>query len=273
MEEQNGNKATDPKTSNATQPSANHDADMSGTNPIVMQDECGDSLWDAVLDQQPKDSLPPIDTHAKNYAELAFTTEVKKMQERLGSRASYARMEKNTYVDGLTENEMSFIAAQDSLYMATIGENGYPYIQHRGGPKGFLKVINANQVGFVDFSGNRQYISVGNLATNNKVAIIMVDYPARARLKIYAQAEIVELKNHDDIYALLDLGDYKFRPERMIVLHISAYDWNCPQHITPRYTAADLEHVFKSQADYINKLESDIETLKERLKAVSTNEK
>ncbi|RYY10927.1 MAG: pyridoxamine 5'-phosphate oxidase [Chitinophagaceae bacterium] len=209
---------------------------------------------------------------AKNYAEIAFTTEVKKMQEKLGSRASYARMEKNKYVDGLTENEVGFIAYQDSFYMATIGENGYPYIQHRGGSKGFMKVLNANQVGFIDFSGNRQFISVGNLATNNKVAIIMVDYPARTRLKMYARAEIVELKDNDDLYALLNLDEYNFRPERMILFHIDAYDWNCPQHITPRYTLADIEELFNSQADHIKNLEAELKALKEKLQNPGTTQ-
>ncbi len=199
---------------------------------------------------------------AKNYAAIAFSDEAKKIQERLGSRASYARMEKNTYVDGLTENEIKFIGSQDSFYMATIGENGYPYIQHRGGPKGFLKVLDANRVGFIDFSGNMQFVSVGNLATNNKVAIIMVDYPARTRLKIYAMATIVELKDDPALYALLGLDEYKFRPERMIVFHIEAYDWNCPQHITPRYTLEDIEEVFTSQRDHIAALEEEIKTLK-----------
>ena len=132
-------------------------------------------------------------------------------------------MEKNTYVDGLTENEVTFIGLQDSFYMATVGENGYPYIQHRGGPKGFVKVLDANQIGFIDFSGNKQFISVGNLVTNNKAAIIMVDYPARTRLKLYAQAKIVELGEDADLYALLELKEYKSRPERMIVLHVDAW--------------------------------------------------
>ena len=210
---------------------------------------------------------------AKNYAELAFTTEVKKLQDKFGSRASYARMEKNKYVDGLTENEVAFIASQDSFYMATIGENGYPYIQHRGGSKGFVKVLNANQVGFIDFSGNRQFISVGNLATNNKIAIIMVDYPARTRLKMYAQAEIVELKDNDELYALLNLGEYKFQPERMILLHIDAYDWNCPQHITPRYTLSDIEEFFNSQGEYIKTLEAEIEALKSQVQNAGKSEK
>jgi uncharacterized protein len=198
---------------------------------------------------------------AKNYGALAFTDTVKALQEKLGSRTSYARMERDTYVDGLTENEIDFIAGRDSFYMASFGENGYPYIQHRGGPKGFVKVLDPKRIGCMDFRGNMQYISVGNIATNNNVSLIMVDYPARARLKIYARASVIELTDDPDLYRLLDLDEYKFRPERMMLFDIEAYDWNCPQYITPRYTLEDIEAAFASQRDEITKLEAEIERL------------
>lgn len=204
---------------------------------------------------------------AKNFATIAFTKAVRDMQEKLGSRASYARMERDSYVEGLTENEITFIAERDSFYMASIGENNFPYIQHRGGPKGFLKVLDEKRLGFIDFKGNMQYISVGNLATNNNIALIMVDYPARARLKIYAKAEIIELKDDPSLYDVLDLKEYKFRPERMMVLTIEAYDWNCQQHITPRYTVADIELAFASQRNRITQLEAEINSLNLKLKA------
>jgi predicted pyridoxine 5'-phosphate oxidase superfamily flavin-nucleotide-binding protein len=207
---------------------------------------------------------------AKNFAALAFTDAVKAMQEKAGSRASYARMERDSYVDGLTENEMDFIEQRDSFYMSSIGENGFPYIQHRGGPKGFIKVLDANQIGFIDFRGNMQYISVGNIATNNNVALIMVDYPARARLKILAKAEIVELKDDPALYDLLDLSDYKFKPERMMVLHVEAYDWNCPQHITPRYTVEEIEAAFAGQRNQITTLQAEVKALKNKLKEQGT---
>lgn len=203
---------------------------------------------------------------AKNFATLAFTDAVKALQEKNGSRSSYARMEKDTYVNGLTENEIDFISQRDSFYMATIGENNFPYIQHRGGPKGFVKVLDAKRIGFIDFKGNMQYISVGNIAGNNNVSLIMVDYPARSRLKILAKAEIVELKDDPALYDLLDLNDYKFKPERMMVLHIEAYDWNCPQHITPRYTLADIEEAFSNQREHIAKLQAEVKELKQKLK-------
>jgi predicted pyridoxine 5'-phosphate oxidase superfamily flavin-nucleotide-binding protein len=205
---------------------------------------------------------------AKNFPSIAFTTAVKKMQEKLGSRASYARLEKETYVDGLTQNEIAFIGDRDSFYMASFGENEYPYIQHRGGPKGFVKVLDPKRIGFIDFKGNMQYISVGNIQTNNNISLIMIDYPSRARLKILAKAAIVELNDDPALYDLLNLPGYKFKPERMIVLNIEAYDWNCPQHIIPRYTVEEIEEALASQINQISKLEDEISTLKAKLKEV-----
>lgn len=122
---------------------------------------------------------------------------------------------------------MAFIAGRDSFYMASIGEHNFPYIQHRGGPIGFLKVLDKNRISCVDFKGNMQFISLGNFATNNNVALIMVDYPTRTRLKILAKVEVVENATP--------------KHERMLIFHIEAYDWNCPQYITPRYTLAEIE--------------------------------
>ena len=203
---------------------------------------------------------------AKNFASIAFSSAVKALQKKQGSRSSYARMEKDVYQDGLTENEITFISQRDSFYMATVGESGFPYIQHRGGPKGFLKILDAKRIGFVDFKGNMQYISVGNMAGNNKVSLIMVDYPSRTRLKIYATAEIIALKDDPALYESLDLSGYKFRPERMMVLQVEAYDWNCPQHITPRYTLEEIEEAFAAQKNYASNLEAEIRLLKQKLK-------
>jgi len=202
---------------------------------------------------------------AKNFAELAFTDAVKKLQEKHGSRRAYERMEKFNIVDGLTINEVTFIQDRDSFYLASIGVKEYPYVQHRGGPKGFLKVLDSKRIGFIDFIGNKQYVSVGNMVTNNNVSLIMIDYPTRTRLKIYAKSEVIELKDNPELYELLDLDDYKFRPERMIVFHIEAYDWNCPQHITPRYTTDEINDAFLSQQKHIASLEQEIRELKERI--------
>ena len=203
---------------------------------------------------------------AKNFAEIAFTDSVKLLQTINGSRKNYDRVEKLNVIDGLSINEITFINDRDSFYLATIGAKGFPYIQHRGGPKGFLKVLDSKKIGFIDFAGNKQYISVGNVDTNNNVALIMVDYPTRSRLKIFAKAEIVELKDNPELLESLDLQSYKFRPERMMIFHVEAYDWNCPQHITPRYTVDEISSAMSPQRDYIAKLEAEIKTLKSRFK-------
>jgi uncharacterized protein len=199
---------------------------------------------------------------ARNFAEIAFSAEAKALQKKFGSREAYERMERTTVYEGLTIQEEKFISQRDSFYMSTVGENGFPYIQHRGGPKGFLKILDKNRLGFVDFKGNMQYVSVGNLATNNKIALFLMDYARKRRLKIYATVEVVELKDHQDLYDLLDLEDYKFSPERMFVFHIEAFDWNCPQHITPRYTIDELNQFLEPQREYIKKLEAEIKELK-----------
>ena len=137
--------------------------------------------------------------------------------------------------------------------MASFGENGYPYIQHRGGPKGFLKVIDPKTLAFVDFTGNKQYITVGNAQTNPNVALIMVSYPQRARLKIYAKIRVVELADDPALFEQIDPTDYPHRTERMMVLNVQAFDWNCPQHITPRFTE---DEVSASVAPLVSRLEA-----------------
>jgi predicted pyridoxine 5'-phosphate oxidase superfamily flavin-nucleotide-binding protein len=197
-----------------------------------------------------------------NYSQLAFTERIKAIQERMGSRGTYDRVEKMSFRDGLTAVEANFIGHMDSFYMASSGNNGFPYVQHRGGPAGFVKVIDHETIGVVDFGGNRQYISVGNIASNPKVSLIMVSYPIQARLKIYAEAEIVEIRDHPDLYDLLKPDDYKFKPERLMIFQIKAYDWNCPQHITPRYTRQEMEPMLEEQNAYIRGLEREVERLK-----------
>lgn len=184
-----------------------------------------------------------------NYAKLAFTDAVKKLQEQNGSRANYERMERFASKEGLTTNEIHMIQAMDHFYMASIGENGFPYIQHRGGPKGFLKVLDPQKLAFLDFSGNKQYISVGNVNINQNTSLILMDYTKKARLKIYAESKILSLQENPQLALKLDLEGYKFQPERIILFHIKAFDWNCPQHITPRYTIPEIENILASQAN------------------------
>lgn len=200
-----------------------------------------------------------------NYGQLAFSDAAKALQQEYGSRHIYEQVEKNNVVDGLTENEKLFVAHQDHFYMASIGENGYPYIQHRGGPQGFIHVLDNHTLAFVDFSGNKQYISAGNIETNPHVALVMVSYPHRARLKLYAKARIVKVDEQPVLFKQIDPATYKHRPERIIILDIQAYDWNCPQHITPRYTTEEIEQAFAPQRRHITELEVENQKLKSEL--------
>jgi predicted pyridoxine 5'-phosphate oxidase superfamily flavin-nucleotide-binding protein len=200
------------------------------------------------------------------YGKIAFGEVAKALQEEAGSRPVYARMERENRKDGLSTYEASFIAQRDSFYMASITESGFPYIQHRGGPKGFLKVLDTKRLGFIDFGGNKQYVSVGNFETNANVSLFLMDYAHKIRLKIFAKAEVVEFVEDSELHKKLDLKDYKFRPERMIVFRVESFDWNCPQHITPRYTVEEMEILMKPQQEYIAQLEAEIERLKATLK-------
>jgi predicted pyridoxine 5'-phosphate oxidase superfamily flavin-nucleotide-binding protein len=197
-----------------------------------------------------------------NYSQLAFTDAVKQLQEKLGSRLSYERMEKRSFVDGLTDYEIDFINQIDSFYIASFGENDYPYIQHRGGPKGFIKVIDDATIGIVDFIGNRQYITAANISKKPNVSLILLSYPLKARLKIYAKAEIVEIDKDPRLYDFLKPDGYRYKSEWMLVFKISAYDWNCPQHIVPKYSIEEIEELLKPQKAYIQQLEEDIKKLR-----------
>lgn len=205
----------------------------------------------------------------QNYAHIAFTDEVKRLQTEYGSRNAYARREAELGANGLSEAEAAFISEQDSFYFATQSESGFPYIQHRGGPKGFLKVITPTTIGFTDFRGNKQYITIGNLATNTKASLFLMDYAQRIRLKIFAEARIIPIaeaeKSEPELVRLLAPDDYAHHAERLIVLDIQAIDWNCSQHITPRYTAEQVAKAWEKESRYIASLEAEIRYLKEQL--------
>lgn len=178
------------------------------------------------------------------FAAISFTESVKAAQTRYGSRESNLVFElADDSRNELGEFETEFIAARDSFYQATISENGWPYVQHRGGPKGFLKVLDSRTIGFADFKGNRQYISVGNLSANPRISIILVDYPSRRRLKIWGTTRVIDENEEPELIALLEVPSYRARVERGIVIQIEAIDWNCPQHITPRFTEAEIDEI------------------------------
>lgn len=204
---------------------------------------------------------------AKNFAELAFTESVKAQQEKYGSRRSYVRMEQMERGTELSFTEADFIAERDSFYLATVGENGYPYVQFRGGPKGFLKVLDQRTLAYADFRGNLQYISVGNLHRNDKAALILMDYVQRRRLKLYARIEVIEAKNAPNLIGRLQDPEYKAQIERAMVLHVEAFDWNCPQHITPRYTVEEIRELTAPLHQQIARLETEIAVLKAQAQA------
>ncbi len=199
---------------------------------------------------------------AKNFAEIAFTESVKAQQTKYGSRRSYARMEQMTRGNEITENEAEFIAERDGFYLATVGESGFPYVQFRGGPKGFLKVLDARTLAYADFRGNMQYVSVGNLTRNDKAALILMDYARRQRLKIYARIEVIEAKDNPELIAQLQDASYDAQVERAMVLHLEAFDWNCPQHITERFTIEEIQQLNAPLYEHVAKLEAEIAQLK-----------
>ncbi|MFM9912248.1 MAG: pyridoxamine 5'-phosphate oxidase family protein [Methylophilaceae bacterium] len=194
------------------------------------------------------------------FAEIAFTPSVKNAQERYGSRSINTRFEQadNPRAE-ISELEAEFIGQRDSFYQATVSESGWPYVQHRGGPVGFLKVLDEKTIGFADFRGNVQYVSVGNLTANNRISLILMDYANRRRLKIWGTVRIVHENEEPELVARLEMPDYRARVERGIVIDVQALDWNCPQHITPRYTKAEVEHLLESLIEENN-------VLKEKLK-------
>ena len=194
-------------------------------------------------------------------SDVAFTPTVKAAQARLGSRAGYAKMEaKGGWQDTITPDLAAFIAERDSAYLATATADGQPYIQHRGGPKGFIKVIDERTLAIADFAGNRQYISLGNLSENDKAHLFLMDYANRRRVKIWGRARMVE-DNAALVQELAD-PDYKAKPERALVFKIQAWDVNCPQHITPRFTHGEIEPAIGSLKARIAALEAELETLK-----------
>ncbi|MBC7797244.1 MAG: pyridoxamine 5'-phosphate oxidase family protein [Pyrinomonadaceae bacterium] len=199
---------------------------------------------------------------AKNYLEIAFTESVKAQQEKYGTRKQYEKIEKYERGTELSFAEADFIAERDGFYLATVGENDFPYVQFRGGAKGFLKVLDSKTLGFADFKGNLQYISIGNLSKNNRASVFLMDYANRRRLKIYVRIEITEAKDAPELIAKLENLDYNAKIERAMILHVEAFDWNCPQHITQRFTIEEIREINAPLYEHIEKLETEIERLK-----------
>lgn len=177
-----------------------------------------------------------------HFADITFTDSVKLMQENYGSRLQNERLRRDFGPnDEITATEAEFIALRDSFYLASVGETGWPYVQHRGGPPGFLKVLGPNQLAYADFRGNKQLVSVGNLSADDRCSLILMDYPNRRRLKILGRMQVKDAKSFapDDL-AQVQLPDYRAVVERVALIEVIAFDWNCPAHISRRYTEAEF---------------------------------
>jgi len=203
----------------------------------------------------------------RRFAELAFTPLVKQHQQLHGSRHLYERVEhSNDPGDHLGPEEQAFLRQRDGFYMASVSETGWPYIQFRGGAKGFLHVLDPQTIAFADLRGNKQYISRGNLQHDSRVALFFMDYPSQSRLKILGRASILE--GDDEAARLLEtlrVPGEKSPAERAIVIHIEAFDWNCPQHITPRYSEEELTRILAPMRSRLEFLEAE----NKRLRAAS----
>ncbi len=196
---------------------------------------------------------------AHKFAELAFTDAVRQVQEEQGSRRAYTQMDEGDqdYNHLISENEAAFIESRDSFYMATISETGWPYIQHRGGAPGFVKVLNERQLGFLDYRGNRQYVTVGNLRGSDRVSLFFMDYARKGRLKLLGRAKVIATEEAAALGLSIQEG-YRARAERAVVIDIAGFDWNCPQHITERFTLEELRPSIEAMQARIAELEAQL---------------
>jgi uncharacterized protein len=179
----------------------------------------------------------------KNFFNLAFTPAVKALQTRRGSRKAYARAEEAVAAEpegGLGPEETAFIGTRDSFYLASVSETGWPYVQHRGGPKGFVRVLDDRTIGWAEYRGNRQYVTAGNVSADDRVSLFFMDYPNQRRLKLLGRLTMVDAAERPDLAAQLDPGKGGGVVEALVTVRVEASDWNCPQHITPRYTIEEI---------------------------------
>jgi predicted pyridoxine 5'-phosphate oxidase superfamily flavin-nucleotide-binding protein len=200
------------------------------------------------------------------FLDIAMTPSVRAAQARMGAGQIWQDFKGHRDFNRFTPDEVAFIVERDSFYMATVSETGWPYLQHRGGPRGFLKVIDAQTLAFADYRGNRQYISTGNLAADDRACLFLMDYGRRARLKIYAHVENVSLDAEPGLTELVTSVAYKAKPERIFRLRLEAFDWNCSQHITPRFSEDEIDEAVRPLRDRLAELESQNAELQARLR-------
>ena len=198
------------------------------------------------------------------YADIAFTPAVRAVQTRMGSRSVYAPLDRTTERrDALTADEVAFIRERDGFYQATVSETGWPYVQHRGGPAGFLKVVSPSRLAFADFRGNRQYVTAGNAATEDRVALIVMDHAHRRRLKLFGRLCFVDAAVADPtLVGGVVHPDYPARVERIALIDVEAFDWNCPQHIVQRFTLGQVEEAVQPLRARIDELERELAGLR-----------
>jgi predicted pyridoxine 5'-phosphate oxidase superfamily flavin-nucleotide-binding protein len=199
------------------------------------------------------------------FLDIAVTPSVRAVQAKMGADQFWQDFKGHRESDRFTENEAAFIADRDSFYIATVSETGWPYMQHRGGPRGFLKLVDDRTLAFADYRGNRQYISTGNLAADDRACLFLMDYTRRARLKVYAQVETLGLDDDPALTALATVSGYKAKLERIFRLRLKNFDWNCSQHITPRFTEQEVSEAVRPLRERLAQLETENAQLHARL--------
>ena len=201
------------------------------------------------------------------FLDIAITPAVRAAQAEVGADRLWRNFKGHREFDRFTDNEIAFIAGRDSFYMASVSETGWPYVQHRGGPRGFLKVIDDKTLAFADYRGNRQYISTGNFAANERGCLFLMDYPSRTRLKVYVHVDKLALDADLDLTERVTDVAYKAKLERIFRLRLEAFDWNCPQHITPRFTEDEIAEAVRPLRERLAQLEAANAALRARLEA------
>lgn len=199
------------------------------------------------------------------FLDIAVTPSVRRAQAEMGADGLCADFKGHREFDRFGPREQEFIAGWDSFYMASVSETGWPYVQHRGGPAGFLKLLDETTLAFADYRGNRQYISTGNVAASDKVCLFLMDYPNRARLKIYARASTVALDADPALTAAVTDAAYGAKLERIYRLHLEAFDWNCPQHIVPRFSEPEIRAASQAMHARLERLEAENADLRAQL--------
>jgi len=199
------------------------------------------------------------------FLDIAVTPSVRAVQARMGADGLWQGFKGHREFDRFTDGEAGFIGERDSFYMATVSETGWPYVQHRGGPKGFLKLIDERTLAFADYRGNRQYLSTGNVAADGRACLFLMDYAQRARLKVFVRVEVVALDADPTLTAQVTVPGYSARTERIFKLHLQAFDWNCPQHIVRRFTQAEIDDAVQPLRDRLDALEAENAGLRARL--------